>query len=278
MGQTTGISWCDHTANFWMGCVKVSPLCLNCYAERDSLRYGNDIFGADKRRIFVKGVWSNLDKWNKQAGIDGVKRRCFVMSFGDFFEDLKEGHVDRAQMVEIRDRAIMLMPILTNLEFLVLTKRISNVNKMVPKYWLDKWPSNIRLGISVGTQKDADRDIPRLLQFSRTPNFLSMEPLLEPVYIKSGLSMNGHSWQGYGYTKAIDWVITGGESGPGARVANPDWFRSLRDQCISTRTPFHFKQYGEFNEQMQRVGRKNAGRLLDGREWLEFPYVEIATG
>ena len=228
------------------GCVKVSALCDNCYAERDSLRYGNDIFGADKERIFVKSVWSNLEKWNTQAGKDGVRRRCFVMSFGDFFESLKPDHPNREEMFSARRKAMHTMERLTNLEFLVLTKRISNVEKMVHRHWLTGWPAHIRLGISVGTQKDTDRDIPRLLAID-APNFLSMEPLLERVDIKQHLKgkilLNPEDADHpFSRSRSIEWLITGGESGPGARVADPEWFRSLRDQCVAAGVPFHLKQ------------------------------------
>lgn len=238
--------------------MKVSALCDNCYAERDSERYGHQVFGNDARRWFIQSVWKNLDKWDIQAREAGQKRRVFVMSMGDFFEQLPQCHPDAEEMDAVRKRAMVNMEKLDNLEFLVLTKRISNVKKMVWNQWLTYWPSNVRLGISVGTQKDADRDIPRLLNIG-CKNFLSMEPLLEKVVIPD-------------YTlQQLDWVITGGESGPKARVADPEWFRSLRDQCLTADVPFHFKQWGEWDENMVKVGRKKAGHLLDGKEWLQFP-------
>jgi protein gp37 len=89
--------------------------------------------------------------------------------------------------------------------------------------------------------------------------FLSCEPLFEEVKLKEEWLQN------------VEWVIAGGESGNKARVANPDWFRSLRDQSVEAGIPFHFKQWGEWDENMNRIGKKKAGRVLDGRTWDEHP-------
>jgi len=245
------------TANFWWGCVKVSALCDHCYAETLDKRYGGSNWELDGRRRFIKSVWNDLPKWNDLAQRTGQRKRVFVMSMGDFFEDLPKGHPDREEMQAARIKAIHLMDTTwTSLDFLVLTKRISNVAKMVPARWTQGlWPRNVRLGISVGTQKDAGRDIPRLLEID-CPNFLSMEPLLERVdltripmtfpYHAPALT-NVLSVGPFGagrYIRRIDWVITGGESGPHARPSHPDWFRFLRDQCAAADVPFHFKQGG----------------------------------
>ncbi len=248
MGEITEISWCDHTANFWWGCVHVSALCDHCYADKQDTRYAgkeNSHFGPHARRRFIKSVWSDLPKWNAKAQAKGEKARVFVMSMGDFFERLALDHPDRNLMDETRLRAMRVMEELTWLEFLVLTKRIGNVAGMVLPHWLDRWPANIRGGISVGTQKDADRDIVRLLELP-CPNFLSMEPLLENVEIGDYLASEWISPLGKPHpVRSIQWVITGGESGPEARPSHPDWFRSLRDECVSAGVPFHFKQWGE---------------------------------
>ena len=303
MAEKTAISWCDATANFWSGCTKVSLQCNNCYAERDTNRYaGKPVFETDRQ--MVKNVWTNIPKWNKEAEKTGIRKRVFVMSLGDFFERLPEGHKDKEEMDDIRVLAMQLMEASTSLDFLVLTKRISNVKKMVFERWLTNWPKHIRLGISVGTQKDADRDIPRLLEID-CPNFLSMEPLLEwvrlrPEWISKYRYRSDVSGLYYTDPKAagdhqklprIEWVITGGESGPQARPGHPDWYRLLRDQCVEASVPFHFKQWGEWcplpaidphryaspvhtfedGTRVCRVGRKIAGHLLDGVEHFAFP-------
>lgn len=308
MAENTGISWTDHTANFWHGCVKVSPLCKFCYAERDSERRGHQIFGPNTRRNFVKCVWKDLPRWDKQARDRGKELKVFVMSMGDFFEKLSENHPDHDQMEMVRHQACHLMQKTTNLHYLLLTKRISNVKKMVPDSWLERWPRHIRLGVSVGTQRDADRDVPRLLEIP-CHNFLSMEPLLEEVtiakWLKSTYMTPEETW--------IEWAITGGESGSKnqpIRAGHPNWYRRLRDECITANTPFHFKQHGEWlpeddnvrqrdqrgnplylihsvedtgfftfpdETRMHRVGTKNSGRMLDGILWDEMP-EEIACG
>ena len=162
------------------------------------------------------------------------------------------------------------------------------------------WPlPNVWLGTSVENQATADERIPHLLRCPAAVRFLSIEPLLGPVNLHacSNFSASGHgpSWLSPipsgagGMTSTIDWVIVGGESGPGARPMHPDWARSIRDQCQAAGVPFFFKQWGAFiwehsptyaspcqtktsNSYVPvRVGKKQAGRLLDGREWNEIP-------
>jgi protein gp37 len=149
------------------------------------------------------------------------------------------------------------------------------------------WPlPNLHLGVSCEDQKTADERIPKLLQTPAAVRFLSLEPLLGPIDL--GLSIAA-------YETSVDQVIVGGESGPGARPMNPDWVRSIRDQCVAAGVPFFFKQWGEYaptfagdtypkyfenvpandgtgtHHRMFRVGKKAAGRLLDGRTWDEGP-------
>lgn len=163
---------------------------------------------------------------------------------------------------------------------------------------------NVWLGVSVEDQNTADERIRLLLTTPATKRFLSIEPLLGPIdlsNIKSQIGPNsfitqnafdkvdslnkGYPWPG------IDWVIAGGESGPNARPTHPDWIRSIRDQCQAAGVPFFFKQWGEWapssltrdftrkfelsedGSLMYKVGKKEAGRLLDGREWNEFPKI-----
>lgn len=159
-----------------------------------------------------------------------------------------------------------------------------------------QWPlPNLWLGTSVEDQKTADERIPLLLQTPAAVRWISAEPLLGPIDLSAymGVTPNitGEREQRY---SIIDWVVVGGESGPRARPMYPDWARSLRDQCVAVGVPFFFKQWGEYlatphgigpapnrnsvNLQTRgglmvanRVGKKAAGRLLDGSEWSEFP-------
>ena len=163
-----------------------------------------------------------------------------------------------------------------------------------------QWPlPNVWLGVSVENQAAADERIPLLLRTPAAVRFVSCEPLLGPVDLDEK-----HDWLTEGFSEwpkkaghpSLDWVIVGGESGPGARPMHPDWARSLRDQCVDAAVPFFFKQWGEFapgphpNDPameipihcstggfMHHAGKKAAGALLDGREWKQFPACRAET-
>ncbi|WP_029421758.1 DUF5131 family protein [Alicyclobacillus macrosporangiidus] len=161
------------------------------------------------------------------------------------------------------------------------------------------WPlPNVWLGVSVENQQAADERIPLLLQTPAAVRFLSCEPLLGPVDLSEFKPFDGECYcqgrpdgckpgKAVGCPEnAIDWVIVGGESGPNARPMHPDWVESLRDQCQAVGVPFFFKQWGEFvpvdwvrasssGFPMRRVGKKAAGRMLDGRTWDEYPEVTV---
>jgi protein gp37 len=168
--------------------------------------------------------------------------------------------------------------------------------------WIDAWlhgsyPPNVWVGTSVEDQQRADKRIPLLLQIPARVNFLSCEPLLGDVDVSQWLHSRQLKESGspmYRDFSCVDWIIVGGESGSKARPMSPEWARSLRDQCQQACVPFFFKQMGEWlpgNRHWEfppfhsrgthrwpdgaysyRVGKKQAGRLLDGREWNEFPY------
>jgi protein gp37 len=170
-----------------------------------------------------------------------------------------------------------------------------------------KLPPNLWIGTSVEDQKTADERIPHLLSVPAAVRFLSCEPLLGPVDLDEWLDHDRDNpcrcgdgecsacWQSLS-AATPNWVICGGESGPNARPMHPDWARSLHDQCVAANVPFFFKQWGEWgvdwsdshtripikghdfapdwngaSEFMFRIGKHSAGRLLDGREWNEFP-------
>jgi len=175
--------------------------------------------------------------------------------------------------------------------FQILTKRPRRMLRLIETYIADhefgvESLSNVWLGVSVENQATADERIPLLLQTPAAVRFVSCEPLLGPIDIGQYLSyypILPDVDPGY---DGISWTICGGESGPGARPMHPDWARSLRDQCQGAGTPFFFKQWGayrpydghgpaptRFNDGMGMIciGKKAAGRLLDGREWNEMP-------
>lgn len=285
MSENSKIEWTDHTFNPWWGCQKVSPGCDNCYAEALDKRTGGAHWGsgAERRRTSEKN-WNLPRRWNDEAGKSGGRRpRVFCASMADVFDNAvpEEWRVDLWKLIYDTP----------NLDWLVLTKRIGNAREMLPLGIFRGSPlPNLWLGISVVNQEEANRDIGKLLAIPARVRFLSMEPLLGPVSLMSTL-LN------------LDWVIVGGESGPGARPMHPAWARSLRDQCIATRTPFFFKQWGEWGLEryngkpmrcfmpdlteyraqepemwhapdmvcMTKVGKAAAGRVLDGEIWDQIP-------
>lgn len=258
MAKDTAINWTNSTFNPWVGCSKISPACANCYAEGWAKRSGMVKWGVHEPRVRTSPAnWKQPIKWNEEAKRTGTRRRVFCASLADVF--------DNAVPEEWRVDLFALIAATPYLDWLLLTKRIGNVEKMLlhaiggsfyPHH------ENVWLGITVCNQEEANRDIPKLLKIPATNVFLSIEPMLGEI----DLGFCDISW--------IDWVICGGESGSKARPLNPAWVRYLRDQCAAADVPFFFKQWGEFapiEGVMQRVGKKKAGRLLDGREWNETP-------
>ena len=195
-------------------------------------------------------------------------------------------------MNDVRSKLFKLIDATPHLDWLLLTKRPENISRMWPflrkppeQHGTDPWKrNNVWLGPSVENQHYADTRIPELLKFRHFSPvlFLSCEPMVGEVDIDGPFNVCGPAngqWDNPsdppGWLEGgIDWVIAGGESGPNARPADPEWFRSLRDQCATAGVPFHFKQWGEFDEHQVRVGKKAAGRLLDGVLHDAFPTVQ----
>lgn len=293
MGNTK-IQWAEKVWNPVTGCTKVSSGCQNCYAERMAKnrlkgRYGyseNDPFGVT---LHPDSLAEPLH-WKKPS-------RIFVCSMGDLFhEDVDDGFLCRV---------FDTMLVAEQHTFLVLTKRPERMEDFITRCVRGK-PKNIWLGVTAENQEQADKRIPILLQIPAAVRFVSVEPMLGPVNLTSVIyervvvidALNelcgwptAHAPFPDG-CKKLDWVICGGESGPGARPAHPDWVRGLRDQCQAAGVPFLFKQWGEWLSQWDmsnipgtnkqvilnglsfyKVGKKKAGRLLDGREWDEYPEV-----
>lgn len=254
MGETTEIRWTDSTFNPWWGCARVSEACQHCYAESFAKRVGQDVWGkGGNRRFFGEKHWTEPLRWNQRAEKAGVPRLVFCASMADVFEDHPTLHDERERLWDL----VCATPWLT---WQLLTKRPENILEMVPSAWLPRWPANVWAGTTVETQRWADERLPYLAKVPAPVRFVSAEPLLGPI----DLARNFRP----------EWVIAGGESGPKARAADPDWFRSLRDQCRDFGIPYLFKQWGEWlprEEGMVRVGKKAAGFLLDGRTWDEMP-------
>lgn len=258
MGKGSSIEWTDHTFNAWHGCEKVSPACTNCYAEAQSVRYGFKIWGkAAPRRFFGQKHWNEPHRWDIEAKVDGVRRRVFVNSMSDTFED-------RPDLVPWRLKLFDLIQDCRGLDWLLLTKRPQNIRRMVPRSWLNDPPLNVWFGTTVENQEEAGRRIPDLLQVPARIRFLSCEPLLAPVNLKKyfpkpmyhcsecGRELMHSECQKCGTfdntvsneIRGVDWVIAGGESGSAARATEKVWIEKLRDDCSNAGVPFFFKQLG----------------------------------
>jgi protein gp37 len=244
MSERTNIEWADHTFNPWVGCSKISSACDHCYAERWAKRSGHPELWNGERRRTTGTNWQRPIKWNRQAAAAGKRAKVFCASLADVFDN----QVPRRWRDDLWHR-IDQTP---NLDWLLLTKRPQNIARMLPdpetgvKPWGNGWP-NVWMGVSAGTQEEADRNIPILGATPAAVHFVSLEPLLEPIDLHSKVCRETGSCsicpQCLG---GLDWVIVGGESGLNARPMHPDWVRSIRDQCKAARVPFFFKQWGEW--------------------------------
>ena len=238
MGRVTLITWCDHTLNSWRGCAKVSAGCTNCFAERQAKRSPKVLgtWGPNGHRVIAsEDYWRQPIRWNEEAAKLGIRRRVFVGSMMDVFEDRDELNAPRVRLFNLIHR-------LAALDWLLLTKRPENVLRMVPDEWHHDWPAHVWLGTSVEDQDAADKRIPALLEIPAAIRFLSIEPLLGPVDL-SGLLLGIH------------WIICGAESGPHRRPCNLEWVHSIVNQCLAAKMPVFVKQIdlnGEVVKDMDR--------------------------
>ena len=238
MAENSGIEWTDHTFNPWIGCTKVSAACDHCYAEAWDKRFKGERWGPHANRTRTK-TWGNPVKWNRLCEATGTRNRVFIASLADVFDNHKS--IDP----EWRKQLWRLIKQCSSLDFLMLTKRPQNIKRYLPDDWGDGY-NNVWLGATVESQKEADR-LDALTQVPAKVRFLSMDPLLGDV------DLSGH-------IDKLHWIITGGESGIQYRHADPDWFRSLRDQCATADVPFLFKQWEGRNQKVIKA----KGRELDG--------------
>lgn len=276
MAKNSQIEWTHHTFNPWWGCAKVSPACENCYAEAWAKRTGSDVWGAKaERRKFGDKHWHDPEIWDDAAARLGVRYRVFCASMADVFENRADLNPERAKLWNLIERT-------PHLDWLLLTKRPQNIARMVP--WKLKWPVNVWTGTTVENQKFAELRLPHLLALPSAVRFLSCEPLLGPIDLSP--------WCGVKGLHKIDWVIAGGESGAKSRPMQPEWARNLRDFCTAKKIAFHFKQWGHWIPEdqlpgharkrgasaikMLAMGKKEAGRILDGRTYDGLPPVRLA--
>ena len=267
MGIESKIEWCHGTINLWHGCTKVHAGCDHCYAEVLSNRWGNNVWGNDVPRKHIASAFGELDKMQKIASTSGEMHRVFVGSMKDIFEkpmpliDSKGNPcVNQSGLVDtgmLRDNLFAQITAgrYPNLMFLLLTKRPSNINKMIPDAWKEAPPANVMFGTSPVNQATALTLIPQLLKVNGK-KFLSIEPQLGPVDITNKGLHNAYSFPtrytedgtGIEWTDpgdafiGIHWVIQGGESGHHRRPFDLAWAYSMRDQCAASNVPYFFKQ------------------------------------
>lgn len=285
MGSNSKIEWCHNTFNPWYGCSKVSQACKFCYAVRTAARLGVKWGDDAPRRAASERMWQQPLVWDRRAKRTGRRERVFCASLADVFEDRYELEPWRLRLFETIAQT-------SSLDWLLLTKRPQHIQSMaepLTQRFGGRMPSNVWLGTTVETNEHRER-IQDLVAQPAAVHFVSAEPLLEEIDLRPHLP-------------TLDWIIAGGESGSVAsRPSHPDWVRALRDQCTErvTPVPFFFKQWGDWLPTDQsgrksdrvlarvltiarrvhsfedetaavRVGKKEAGRLLDGREWNEHP-------
>jgi protein gp37 len=235
MASNSAIEWTEATWNPVTGCTKVSAGCANCYAERMA------------RRLQAMGQPNYADGFavrthEHMLGLPLTWKRpqtVFVNSMSDLFHE--------AVPFEFIERVFDVMRSADRHTFQVLTKRSGRLRELAP--FLD-WPDNVWMGVSVEDARVLRRVGDLRASVGPALKFLSLEPLLGPL---PGLTLDG-----------IDWVIAGGESGPGARTLEPAWARDVRDACACAHVPFFFKQWGG-------TRKKRAGRTLDNRIWDQLP-------
>ena len=261
MGESTAIAWTDHTFNIAWGCFKISPGCKNCYADTFATnRVGLKIWGPpdqSERRVFKQAHWNEPLKWQRAAGRASVIRRVFSSSMCDIFED-------HPTIIGELPRLWSLIRQTPNLHWQLLTKRHDRIASSLPDDWGAGYP-NVWLGVSVENQEYADIRIPALLKVPALIRFISYEPALGQINLSDYLSVNGQVMFGDGPLPALDWVIYGGESGPGYRKADVQWARDVRDQCSATETAFFHKQ--------SSAPRTEMGIELDGVVVRQYPTV-----
>ncbi|MGQ3299683.1 DUF5131 family protein [Reyranella sp.] len=325
MADNSSIEWTDATWNPVRGCTRISAGCGGpnrqggCYAEQIAARFPGpgQPFEGFAERTTQGGRWTG-----KMALVDDMltlplrwkkPRRIFVNSMSDLFhENLPD---------EAIDKVFAVMALVPQHTLQVLTKRAKRmrtylttdrrfqicgeIDRMFPmrtersRLARDRIArvtapgmmaplENVHLGVSTEDQPRADERIPHLYHTPAAKRFISAEPLLGPIDLMEVIP-NPLIWSPvHGITRSLDWVIVGGESGPRARPAHPDWFRTLRDQCAAAGVPFFFKQWGEWvsvsevegagrhhsfedGATVRRVGKTRAGALLDGCEHRGFP-------
>lgn len=255
MSDKSAIEWTDATWNPVTGCTKVSPGCAHCYAETFAER-----FRGVPGHPFEQGF--DIKLWPKRLSLPlrwKEPRRIFVNSMSDlFYEAVPNDFIEKIFDVMTQANQHVFQVLTKRTERMVAWTRSKFSATAQRKNGKNLWPAHVWLGVSVENQRYTSR----IRHLQKTPaliRFLSVEPLLGPVNLEDSL------------LEGIHWVIVGGESGPRARPVKPEWVLKIREQCGKRNVPFFFKQWGTYDPSGKRVGKKVAGRTLEGQTWDEMP-------
>lgn len=291
MSEVTAISWTNHTFNPWSGCVKVSAGCQNCYAANlpPAMRRGAE-WGKDLPRVAAgEDYWRQPLAWERNAIKAGERRRVFCASTADVFEDRDDLDAPRARLFDLIEAT-------PGLDWLLTTKRADAIMRRVPAAWHILFPRNVWMLVSVEDQKAADARIPWLLKVPAVVRGLSMEPLLGPVDLDQPTCPYCGQWgENIGLAddeatpwcvecdneacfgwwldacaspsqSGINWIITGGESGRGARPLETHWLADIHRQARDRGVAVHHKQMGSAWAAEHDAAHKKGG---DPDEWPE---------
>jgi protein gp37 len=312
MGENTKIEWAHHTFNPWYGCTKVSPACDHCYAEGWAKRSGLlDDWGKARQRSSPEN-WKKPLKWANAAAYRGVRERVFCASLADVFDNQvpAQWRLELFGLIYQTRRSLDWLLLTKRPQNIAKMIDDAIMGDYGGWPWSNVWlGTTVENQEEADRRIPHLLSVPAAVHFLSCEPLLGPVDLkcVAPTRNRSGevtsfiqaIPNPKDPWP----KRYIDWVICGGESGPRARPMHPDWARSLRDQCAAAGVPFFFKQGGEWAEcekgdggaeligidpeiaehdcafdmsaavWMRRVGKKAAGRLLDGREWNEFPKV-----
>lgn len=252
MAENSLIAWTHHTFNPWIGCVKVSDGCKNCYAETLVVnRMGRpNLWGPPKttqRSRTSPKNWLSPVRWNREAKADGASLRVFCASLCDVFEDHPDANAARPELFAL----IKATPFL---QWQLLTKRPEYIAQMLPNDWGNYGYANVWLGTSIESMKVADRR-EWLAEIPAPVRFISFEPALGPL---DEMPLDG-----------IDWIIYGGESGPKFRPHDLAWPRAMRQRCAEHDVAFFYKQ--------SSAPRTEMGIQLDGEIVRKYPIPRSMT-
>lgn len=311
MASKSAIEWTDATVNFWWGCTKVGPGCDHCYAEMWAKRTGHSVWGQSVPRRKIDSAAALLQRLNRGAvkfadENDGRVRRAFIQSMSDLFDLEVELSWFAEAWAGIEAADCLDIQIVTK-RITAVEKRLAELGRTT---WPKHAGLIITVVNQAEADRDVPRLLALKSRLHIPWIGLSIEPMLGPIdlmMLRSGdkafdalqgahAFLDGDSYEHAGTCAKLDWVIVGGESGKDARPIHPQWARDVRDQCESNGVPFFFKQWGEWlpdhqsydptpyanaraahrfpdNSIASRVGKKAAGRLLDGKTHDAFPMV-----